>query len=214
MPDYSKGMIYKIYNDSIPDKVYYGSTIQPLHKRLFQHKKWNNKCTSHILFPNAKIVLVEKFSCKDKIELEKRERFYIENNECVNKNIPYRSEEEKKQLLKEWRINNKEYKSKKDKEYRLKNDKKIKEQKKIYSKENKEKENTRSSEWHLKNKESENKKCRLYYQQHKKQIIEKQKQRYEESKEKIGCRVCKSMIILRNFNKHCKTKKHKKNCSS
>ena len=101
MPDYSKGMIYKIYNDSIPDKVYYGSTIQPLHKRLYLHKKLDSNCSSKILFPGGKIVLVEKFPCKDKIELLQRERYYIENNECVNKRIPNRTKKDMKQRAKE-----------------------------------------------------------------------------------------------------------------
>ena len=119
MPDYSKGKIYKIYNDSIPDKVYYGSTINTLVKRLGQHKDKFHLCTSKQLFPNAKIVLVEKFPCNDKDELTKRERYYIENNECVNKNIPGRT-------IKEWKKVNKENIKQIDKKYRENNNTKEK----------------------------------------------------------------------------------------
>jgi hypothetical protein len=38
--------------------------------------------------------LVESYPCKSKDELHARERFYIENNECVNKYVPTRSHKE------------------------------------------------------------------------------------------------------------------------
>ncbi len=97
MSDYSKGKIYKLVNDDFPNDVYYGSTIQALSSRLAQHKrdikKKQNPPTSSKLFEKGKviIVLVEKINCKDKKELHKRERFYIENNICLNKYIPLRT---------------------------------------------------------------------------------------------------------------------------
>lgn len=42
------------------------------------------------------ITLKEKFPCNDNDELHARERFYIDNNDCVNKNIPGRTAEEYK----------------------------------------------------------------------------------------------------------------------
>jgi hypothetical protein len=45
--------------------------------------------------------LVENYSCNSKKELETRERYYIENNECVNKNMPTRT-------MKEYQEENKE----------------------------------------------------------------------------------------------------------
>ena len=63
-----------------------------------------------------KIELLENCDIKTKQELIERERFYIENNECLNKNIPGRS-------YKEWRIDNKDY----QKQYRIDNKDKIKE---------------------------------------------------------------------------------------
>jgi hypothetical protein len=92
MPDYSQSKIYKIYSDDT-DLIYYGSTVQPLFKRLYSHKtKCNSKkyisCTCKVIFEqsdNVKIVLVESFPCKTKEELHQREFFYIQNNRCVNK---------------------------------------------------------------------------------------------------------------------------------
>ena len=101
--DYSKGKIYKI-TDIGYNECYYGSTIQPLSKRIGKHRSdykryKDGKCnnvTSFILFDkygveNCKIELVEDCDCKTKEELHKREGFYIRNNECVNKVITGRT---------------------------------------------------------------------------------------------------------------------------
>jgi len=101
--DYKNGKIYKIISDETDD-VYYGSTCDLLSKRLSGHRgsyksylKGNGaKSTSFdiVKFESSKIVLVEKFPCDDKTELFKRERHYIELNECVNKFIPGRTSKE------------------------------------------------------------------------------------------------------------------------
>lgn len=99
---YEKGKIYKITCDD-NELVYYGSTCMPLSKRLSQHK-YNYKCflkgkykkiTSFdiVKYSTCKIELVEDFKCKTKLELETRERHFIENNECVNKYIPGQNRE-------------------------------------------------------------------------------------------------------------------------
>lgn len=82
-------------------------------------KKKNNS-TSEQLFEggNPVIVLVENFPCNSKEELHKRERFYIENNSCVNKIIPGRTN-------KEWREANAEKIKKHKKEYNQENKEKI-----------------------------------------------------------------------------------------
>ena len=61
--------------------------------------------------------LLENYPCNNKYELETRERYHIENNECINRMIPTRTS-------KEWRDDNKEI---------------IKENKKIYAINNREK---------------------------------------------------------------------------
>ena len=110
MPNYQNSMIYKIVNDEMPNMVYYGSTCNTLRQRFSEHKTNYNRCSSKKLFEfgKAQIILVEKFPCNDRIELNQRERFYIENNECVNKNIPIRTPKEYKEKKKEWYEANKE----------------------------------------------------------------------------------------------------------
>jgi len=102
MVNYQNGKIYKIVGNNL---TYYGSTCEPtLAKRLTKHKCALNEykkgqrrfITSFKIIESGEynIVLVEKHSCKSKDELHKRERFYIENNECVNKVIPGRTHKE------------------------------------------------------------------------------------------------------------------------
>jgi len=114
MPDYQKAKIYRIINDSIPDKVYYGSTCQKLSMRMSTHRCYarSTNNSSKQLFQTGKaiIVLVEDFPCNSKEELHKRERFYIENNDCVNICIPGRTD-------KEWRTANKDYLKECDKKF-------------------------------------------------------------------------------------------------
>lgn len=97
--------IYKLTND-VSDLVYIGSTTSDLLKRFASHKAsyiyWNKRknppnYTAHLLVNHIScvITLVENFPCKMRIELEKRERHWIENTlNCCNKNIPTRTRPE------------------------------------------------------------------------------------------------------------------------
>ncbi len=137
MPDYKKGKIYKIVSNST-DKVYYGGTAQILSKRFSNHKsgykKWIKDNTSPytssyeiIKHEDARIILVEKYSCNDKDEIRARERYYIENNSCVNKTVPIRFSHETYGLKKQYRESHKiEIRVKKKQEY-LDNEEKIRE---------------------------------------------------------------------------------------
>ena len=113
--DYKNGKIYKLWClDN--DLVYYGSTTQPLHKRLYEHKMKKNECTSKELFKisdNVNIELVENYPCNNRQELGAREGYYIRNNKCVNKNITGRTR-------KEWTEDHREYIDKQNREYREK----------------------------------------------------------------------------------------------
>ena len=79
-----------------------------------------------------KYELVEENEFETKYDLHERERYYIENFDCVNKVIPNRTD---KEYHKEYRKNNQEYL----KEYRKKYYKENKEKKREYYETNKEK---------------------------------------------------------------------------
>jgi hypothetical protein len=80
---------------------------------------------------NYSYSLIETVECETKRQLEARERFYIESNECVNKMIPCRTRQESK---KAYRETHKEEMN----EWREANKEKIKEQTKLYRQANKE----------------------------------------------------------------------------
>jgi hypothetical protein len=163
--DYKKGKIYKIVNTE-NNNIYYGSTIQPLHKRLNEHRNKHNNCMSKNLcvdLYNCSIVLVENFECNSKEELLMRERFYIENNVCVNKiKRPIVSKEEQRQREDEWHKN-------KGVEYN-------REKSKRWLENNKEKHNKRGLEWYHNNKD----KRKEWYQKN----IDKRKIQMKQNQEK------------------------------
>ena len=148
MVNYKDSIIYKIVcNDT--GKTYYGSTCKPqLCNRMTQHranyKKYlegkTNYTTSFSILEggNYGYSLVEEYPCDSKQQLHARERYYIENNDCVNKVVPGRSRKEfyaaHKEQIKAYYEDNKEHIKEQQKSY---NDA-HKEQRKSYNDANKE----------------------------------------------------------------------------
>jgi len=129
------GYIYSLTCNN-PNLIYYGSTTQPLNRRLSEHKSKGNNCESKILFEwgDVKINMIEEIEYEDKKDLIDREAYYIRNLKCVNKRIPNRTKKEyycdNKEKIKEYCKQNKKDHNKKKKEYYQKNKDKIKERKK------------------------------------------------------------------------------------
>ena len=126
MPNYANGKVYMIESLS-SGLVYYGSTTQPLYKRLSLHKSSmkTRNCSSKqvLIYDDAKIVLIELVECKSKEELLAKEAHYIRNNECVNKRIEGRTQQE---YIKTYRDANKDSIKVKNKIYYDANVEKIK----------------------------------------------------------------------------------------
>jgi len=152
MVNYEYGKIYKLYSNQ-QNITYIGSTaMYYLSKRLAVHrgdykqylKSKSGYVTSFKILEceDYKIELLEKYPCANVDQLETRERYYIENNECVNKNIPTRTKaewyEDNKDKIKEqkqkWYQDNKEHILEQVKEYKEANRERILEQKREYSK--------------------------------------------------------------------------------
>ncbi len=109
--------MYKIYKivDNTNDNVYIGITTQTLKRRLNGHKH-KITCSSRNIIKNGdyRIELIEETDDKT------RERYWIQNTDCINKYIPGRT-------ATQYYSDNKE----KKKEYREKNKEKQKEHNKI-----------------------------------------------------------------------------------
>jgi predicted GIY-YIG superfamily endonuclease len=106
-----KAKIYKIVNN-VDDKIYVGSTIQPLYKRINQHRKRYykpdmNQYSSCELFDaygieNCNICLIEEIEVHNVEEQRKIEREWYDKliDVSVNKRKPFVSTEENVELSK------------------------------------------------------------------------------------------------------------------
>ena len=199
---YENGVIYTLRSHQT-DKIYIGSTTQPLYKRIHQHKRnlkaWKNGKFSYVSsfelmkYDDVYIELLEIFPCSSKMELHKREGELQREIDCINKNVAGRK-------MNEYRFDNKE---------------KIKIQKKEYDKQNKDK----KKEYVKQNIDEIKIKKKEYYQNNKDKILEHRKEFYEKNKDKVK----EYYQTLTKFNcdcggkyrqsdrlKHFKTKKHQK----
>lgn len=126
MPNLKNAKIYKIVCNQTK-LVYYGSTTQALNLRLNQHrcKTPTNGLllSSRVIIDNGdyNIHLVEECPCDNKKDLLVRERFYIDNNPCVNIRKAHRTIEDIRQTSREQYHKNRDKISLQSKErYRLK----------------------------------------------------------------------------------------------
>lgn len=159
------GFIYIIRSQQTDD-VYYGSTINNLNTRLIEHrsnyKRWLNdeyhfvSSFAIIGYEDAYIELVEEVNFKNKKELHDREGYYISSNECVNKIIVGRTQQE-------WYKDNKEHCKAYGLQYRDKNKDVILERQSQYRQQNKDSITDYQLQYREKNREELNKKAREAY---------------------------------------------------
>jgi len=189
------GYIYKIWSVSNPEMVYYGSTQQQVCKRMNDHRRgydtWKNPnknknfTSSYLIFDMGEYeyATLESIEFEELFELRNRERFYIENNTCVNCRVPNRTNkewcEENREILREKKkIYAKANKEKFDvymKQYQEENKEKIREQKKIYQEENRENLNAKSKIYREANKEKINANAKIYREKNREKINAKAK---------------------------------------
>ena len=176
------GYIYKIWDNDDPSLVYYGSTKQQVSIRMGKHRTIYNACSSKIIIErnNYQYATIEKIEYEDKFELHNRERWYIENNICVNKSIP-------NQTTAEYRKKNKQQIAERSSEYQTQNKQQITIQRKNYYETNKERLLDEKKEYFIKNKQ---------------RILNKKKQ-------KITCE-CGCIVRYDGMLDHKKTQKHLK----
>jgi len=178
MPDYQRGKIYKITSG---DTTYIGSTCeQTLAKRLAGHvqgyKCWKNGkqnfISSYLLIETEEyeITLIELYPCDSRDELRSRERFHIETNDCVNKNIPGRSH---KEYIQSYYKENIEKIKEKVKIYANDNKDTIKENQKVYREDNRDKKREYYKAWLEANSIKKKDKDKEYYQANRDKILEK-----------------------------------------
>ena len=199
---YQNGKIYTIRCKTDDKLIYVGSTIQPLYKRFWEHKK---KCFDETqphytkyLYRTIRemnnindwyIELYETFSCNSKEELHKREGEIIRELGNLNTKIEGRTDkeyyEDNKERYKEKYAQNKEIYLNRVKIYRENNKEKVQEQSK------------------------------RKYEKHKEAYLQKQKEYRENNKDRIKERdsekiICECGCEVRKdgLRRHIKTQKH------
>ena len=156
------------------------------YKRFINGNIKKNYCCSFKLLeldlkPNYDTI--EFYECDSKLELEKRERYYIElykekyGDKCVNKCIPTRTKYE-------YYIDNKEHISEYQKKWKNDNKEKNNKKTKEYYQNNKEKAKANYHKNKDKNKEEFNRKQRERYEANK----DKNRENYQKNKDKINKR--------------------------
>ena len=216
--DYSKSLIYKLCcKDPLIEDIYIGSTTN-MKVRKGQHKthcnnkndkRYNQNKYQFIRenggFDNWDMIMIEEYSCNSKRELEKRERYWVDElKSSLNSIRPYISKEELNEHKKEYRNQYmKEYLKEYNKEYYKNNKDTINEYRKEYNEKNKDKINEYRKEYYEKNKEKQ--------KEYQKKIYENNKEKINENnKVKVKCDLCGSTIAKRNLNRHQDTDKCKK----
>ena len=139
--NYKQGKIYKIV-DNTSDKIYIGSTCEPtlarrLEGHVSHHKSYlrgasKQYTTSYQILENNdyEIILIESYPCKSKDQLHARERYHIENNECVNQVIPTQTDKEYRakhaEKIEQYRVSKAEKMREYQRKYREQNQDKFK----------------------------------------------------------------------------------------
>jgi hypothetical protein len=187
MTNYQLGKIYKIVCNTT-GLTYYGSTCEPtLARRLSGHRdKYKNWVVAKkgcfvssfevLKNNNYTIVLVEPAPSINKMELFKRERYYIEINDCVNRNIPSRTIAEWRmdniELINNWKLNNKEKILKYQAKYRLNNQEKEKARGQKYRENNREKETERQEVYRANNEGKMRERTAIYREKNREKLRE------------------------------------------
>jgi hypothetical protein len=188
-----KGKIYKIICKVNKDFCYFGSTIKTLNRRWMIHKsiykRWKegkrNNISTHEFYDkygieNFSIQLIEELIFDKEGDLKKREQYYIDNFNCVNKQAAYTG------------LTKTEYNVK----YCKENKKKIAERMVKYRKDNKEEIAEQRAKYRKDNKE-----------ELAERMVKYRKDNKEELSKKITCE-CGSIVSKWNLAQHKKSNKH------
>lgn len=203
MNRYENGKIYKIVDVGY-NKCYIGSTCESLSQRMARHRaKYARYLKGHkidtstsYLFSefgveNCKIELIENYPCSGIEELHKREGFYIQSIECINRCVAGRN-------YKEWVEQNAD---------------RVKEIKDKYYQNNKDLCKERVKQHRTNNYEHSKQIVREYREKNREILNQKSRERYETNKpersKKILCNFCQAYIRNDIMKRHQRTKKCK-----
>ena len=216
---YRNGKIYKIVDIGY-NRCYIGSTVQELCNRMADHRSGYNSykrgvhryvCVYSMFdeygLENMKIELIEECSCDNLQQLRKREGYYIQHEDCINKRIAGRTQQEyrdtrkdkMKDYLKQYYKDNKEEHSLKSKAYREKNKDKIAEYCKTWRNEHKVEVALKGKEFREQNKDKLRERSKIYRDNNKDAIAER-------NRFPVVCQHCKLTITRAKLARHQRSK--------
>jgi hypothetical protein len=234
---YKNGKIYRIWSSATED-FYIGSTVQPLYKRMCEHRCHSRMSRNHhrksfsimtdIGQNSFRIELVEHYACSSRSELLKRE------GEVIRQLKPQLNTVMAGRTFKEYYVDHKEDIKNKCKVYRethqdliktnslryyTQNKDSILHEKHEYYERNKDRISDYQREYRQSHKSKLNSNCRVYYLQHREELKQKAKSYREQNKEAIQergrvvvlCEACNCHIHKSDRAKHERTKKHLRN---
>jgi len=184
--------IYKLTDCN--NLVYYGSSENP-DERFKKHMNPTSHSSSRKMDMESLRMCVIETLPEDSTENDAkwRERWYFDNNECVNENRPIVSDEERIQQQKEYREKNADITKERNKEYYEKNADIIKERNKEYYEKNTNIIKERNKEYYEKNVDIIKEKKKEYCEKYADIIKEYKKDYYEKNadiikvKNKVYC---------------------------
>ena len=206
---YQNGKIYKIVDVGY-NKCYIGSTCEALSQRMARHrgkytaylKSGADHTRSFSLFDefgveNCKIEMIELYPCISKEELRKREGFYIQNTDCVNKQVAGRTR-------KQYYEDNKEHCLQQQSEYRKNNQDKVASRLKAYAEAHKKELKLYKEQYRHNNEEKIQEQMATYYNNNKERLKQASRER---GKQTFVCG-CGTIRRIGGKKKHEQTKKH------
>jgi hypothetical protein len=137
--------VYRLTCDD-PDLIYYGSSDDIYHRQAqhkYSNKKWkedntNDYCSSSKLYEVGGVEVELVLECSEdisKLEMREIEQTYIDNDECVNTNKSFRTEEELKQQQYESQKKYRKTDKRKEAQKKYRNNEKVKAHKIQYQRE-------------------------------------------------------------------------------
>ena len=210
---FARGKIYRIVCN-VTNKQYIGSTIKSLSQRLSNHvghyKLYKSDehfyLSSYDVLENDDyyIALIEKYACKSKEELHRREGYQVKQYECTNRIIPGRSDAE-------YYVDNKESILTKCKAYRQSNKAKISKRGKEYYSNHVDEINAKHKVYREANKDAASQYGNIFREANKDMIAQRQKECYLKNKERLYDKVdcaCGSTVTNASMWQHKRSRKH------
>ena len=187
---------------NITGEKYYGSSTTTLEVRLSKHKGKSNTCVSKQIISRGNYDIFQLGEYETELEAKMKEKWYINNKNCINKNNVCLTDEERKEYGKErhkqYYENNREEINERNKQYREKNKEQIREKRKEYREQNKEQISEAAKKRRENNVAKFIEKERKYYRINKDKINEKKRER-------VKCEICGKELNKHGLTRHKKS---------